>query len=170
MKKRTIALIAILAALLTACTGKTDYNTTLVQADSLMASRPDSALHMLQGISTKNLSTKADRAYHALLLTQARDKNYIRQTDDSLIQVAVRYYDTHEDAPLQARAYYYWGSLYRDQNDYSGAIDKYAIALSHINDHPGNAELKTSLYSNLGYLYYTQGLNSEADSIYYFTG
>mgnify|MGYP000196511399 CR=1 FL=1 len=58
------------------------------------------------------------------------------------------------------------GSLYRDQNDYSGAIDKYAIALSHINDHPGNAELKTSLYSNLGYLYYTQGLNSEADSIY----
>lgn len=80
MKKRTIALIAILAALLTACTGKTDYNTTLVQADSLMASRPDSALHMLQGISTKNLSTKADRAYHALLLTQARDKNYIRQT------------------------------------------------------------------------------------------
>ena len=63
-----------------------------------MASRPDSALHMLQGISTKNLSTKADRAYHALLLTQARDKNYIRQTDDSLIQVAVRYYDTHEDA------------------------------------------------------------------------
>lgn len=166
MKKRTIALIAILAALLTACTGKTDYNTTLVQADSLMASRPDSALHMLQGISTKNLSTKADRAYHALLLTQARNKNYIRQTDDSLIQVAVRYYDTHEDAPLQARAYYYWGSLYRDQNDYSGAIDKYAIALSHINDHPGNAELKTSLYSNLGYLYYTQGLNSEADSIY----
>ena len=129
MKKRTIALIAILAALLTACTGKTDYNTTLVQADSLMASRPDSALHMLQGISTKNLSTKADRAYHALLLTQARDKNYIRQTDDSLIQVAVRYYDTHEDAPLQARAYYYWGSLYRDQNDYSGAID---LSLIHI--------------------------------------
>ena len=100
MKKRTIALIAILAALLTACTGKTDYNTTLVQADSLMASRPDSALHMLQGISTKSLSTKADRAYHALLLTQARDKNYIRQTDDSLIQVAVRYYDTHEDLSL----------------------------------------------------------------------
>ena len=166
MKKRTIALIAILAALLTACTGKTDYNTTLVQADSLMASRPDSALHMLQGISTKNLSTKADRAYHALLLTQARDKNYIRQTDDSLIQVAVRYYDTHENAPLQARAYYCWGSLYRDRNDYSQAIDKYTIALSHINGRSENAELKASLYSNLGYLYYTQGLSTEADSIY----
>ena len=166
MKKQTIALIAILTALLTACTETTGYNTTLVQADSLMASRPDSALHMLQGISTKNLSTKADRAYHALLLTQARDKNYIVQTDDSLIQVAVRYYDTHENAPLQARAYYCWGSLYRDRNDYSQAIDKYTIALSHINGRSENAELKASLYSNLGYLYYTQGLSTEADSIY----
>ena len=59
---------------------------------------PDSALNMLESISTDSLKTKADRAYHALLLTQARDKNYIVQTDDSLIQVAVRYYDTHENA------------------------------------------------------------------------
>ena len=166
MRKRTIALIAILTALLAACTEKTDYNTLLVRADSLMNLHPDSALHMLESISTDSLSTKADRAYHALLLTQARDKNYMVQTDDSLIQVAVRYYDTHENAPLQARAYYCWGSLYRDRNDYSQAIDKYTIALSHINGRSENAELKASLYSNLGYLYYTQGLSTEADSIY----
>lgn len=165
MKKQTIALIAILTALLTACTETTGYNTTLVQADSLMNLHPDSALNMLESISTDSLKTKADRAYHALLLTQARDKNYIVQTDDSLIQVAVRYYDTHENAPLQARAYYCWGSLYRDRNDYSQAIDKYTIALSHINGRSENAELKASLYSNLGYLYYTQGLSTEADSI-----
>lgn len=166
MKKQTIALIAILTALLTACTETTGYNTTLVQADPLMNLHPDSALNMLESISTDSLKTKADRAYHALLLTQARDKNYIVQTDDSLIQVAVRYYDTHENAPLQARAYYCWGSLYRDRNDYSQAIDKYTIALSHINGRSENAELKASLYSNLGYLYYTQGLSTEADSIY----
>lgn len=166
MKKQTIALIAILTALLTACTETTGYNTTLVQADSLMNLHPDSALNMLESISTDSLKTKADRAYHALLLTQARDKNYIVQTDDLLIQVAVRYYDTHENAPLQARAYYCWGSLYRDRNDYSQAIDKYTIALSHINGRSENAELKASLYSNLGYLYYTQGLSTEADSIY----
>ena len=166
MKKQTIALIAILTALLTACTETTGYNTTLVQADSLMNLHPDSALNMLESISTDSLKTKADRAYHALLLTQARDKNYIVRTDDSLIQVAVRYYDTHENAPLQARAYYCWGSLYRDRNDYSQAIDKYTIALSHINGRSENAELKASLYSNLGYLYYTQGLSTEADSIY----
>ena len=166
MRKHIITFISILTALLAACTEKIGYNTLLVQADSLMTSHSDSALHILQGISTESLNTKADRAYYALLLTQARDKNYIVQTDDSLIQVAVRYYDTHENAPLQARAYYCWGSLYRDRNDYSQAIDKYTIALSHINGRSENAELKASLYSNLGYLYYTQGLSTEADSIY----
>ena len=158
--------MAILTVLLVACNGKTDYNTQLAWADSLMASQPDSALHMLENMPADSLRTEADRAYHALLLTQARDKNYIVQTDDSLIQVAVRYYDAHEIAPLQARAHYYWGSFYRDKNNYSQALDKYDIALSHINDRPENAELKASLYSNLGYLYYTQDLNCEADSIY----
>lgn len=93
-------------------------------------------------------------------------QNYITQTDDSLIQTAVHYYDAHKDAVIQARTYYYWGSFYRDKNNFPKAIDKYTIALSHINDRPESAELKTSLYSNLGYLYYTQGLNAEPDSIY----
>lgn len=158
--------MAILTALLAACIEKTDYNRILVRADSLMNLHQDSALNILESISTDSLKTKADHAYYALLLTQARDKNYMVQTDDSLIRTAVQYYDAHEDVLQQARAYYYWGSLYRDQNDYSQAIDKYTIALSHINDRSENTELKASLYSNLGYLYYTQGLNSEADSIY----
>ncbi len=166
MRKTIITFISILTALLAACTVKTGYNKVLIEADSLMQPHPDSALHLLQGISTNSLKTKADRAYYALLLTQARDKNYVVQTDDSLIRTAVQYYNTYKDAPLQARAYYYWGSFYRDKNDYSQAIDKYTIALSRTNGHPENAELKASLYSNLGYLYYTQGLNHEADSIY----
>ncbi len=31
---------------------------------------------------------------------------------DSLTQVAVRYYDSMRDCKMQARAYYYWGSIY----------------------------------------------------------
>ena len=123
MRKRTIALIAILTALLAACTETTGYNTTLVQADSLMASHPDSALRMLQGIPAESLKTKADRAYHALLLTQARDKNYIVQTDDSLIRIAVRYYDSMRDNRMQARVYYLWGSVCRDKNRQTEAIE-----------------------------------------------
>ena len=116
MRARTVVLIATLTALLAACTERTNYNTLLIQADSLMNLQPDSALHALESIPTGRLNTETDRAYHALLLTQARDKNYIRQTDDSLIQVAVRYYDSMGDATMKARAYYYWGSVCRDMN------------------------------------------------------
>ena len=125
---KRIVFISVLIALLAACTHDTDYNERLVQADSLMTSHTDSALHLLQDIPTDSLRTKADRAYYALLLTQARDKNYVVQTDDSLIQVAVRYYDTHEDALLQARAYYYWGCVYRDMKKAEEAVTSFLTA------------------------------------------
>lgn len=167
MKKAITVFISILTILLAACTNKTDHNTILVRADSLMATHPDSVLNILKCMPKDSLRTKADRAYYALLLTQAQDKNYIIQTDDSLIQTAVQYYDTHKDPSQQARAYFYWGNIYRDKNDYSQAIDKYTIALSHINNLSKSTELKAALFSNIGYLYYTQGLSSEADSIYH---
>lgn len=75
----------------------------------------------------------------------SRNGGKLLAQDDSLIQMAARYYDTHKDAVIQARAYYYWGSFYRDKNNFPKAIDKYTIALSHINDRPESAELKTSL-------------------------
>ncbi len=152
MRKHIITFISILTALLAACTEKIGYNTLLVQADSLMTSHSDSALHILQGISTESLNTKADRAYYALLLTQARDKNYIVQTDDSLIQMAVRYYDSMRDCKMQAQAYYYWGSVYRDRNEQAIAAEKYLMAIpfaQEIND----KVLLGRIYNNAGYLY-----------------
>lgn len=165
MRKRTIALIAILTALLAACTEKTDYNTLLVRADSLMNLHPDSALNILESISTESLKTKADRAYYALLLTQARDKNYMVQTDDSLIRTAVQYYDSMRDCKMQAQAYYYWGSVYRDRNEQAIATEKYLMAIpfaQEIND----KALLGRIYNNAGYLYYLQELYNKADSIF----
>lgn len=152
MRKRTIALIAILTALLAACTEKTDYNTLLVRADSLMNLHPDSALNILESISTESLKTKADRAYYALLLTQARDKNYIVQTDDSLIRIAVRYYDSMRDNRMQARAYYLWGSVCRDKNRQTEAIEKY-IRATDLAQKAGDEVLLGRIYANAGYIY-----------------
>lgn len=57
-----------------------------------------SALSVLQNISTQEFASPADSAYYALLLTQARDKNYVVQVDDSLIRYAVAHYDKVGDA------------------------------------------------------------------------
>ena len=120
--------MAILTVLLVACNGKTDYNTQLARADSLMASQPDSALHMLENMPADSLRTEADRAYHALLLTQARDKNYIVQTDDSLICSAIAYYSQTDNTDLQARSYYYCGCVYRDMEKTEEAISCFLTA------------------------------------------
>ena len=61
----------------------------LLSADSLMEIYPDSALSILESISSPQKLPCADRALYALLLTQARHKNYIALGDDSLLNTMV---------------------------------------------------------------------------------
>ena len=110
--KNTVIIILFAMSLLSSCTIRQDYNQQLLKADSLMQFRPDNALNILKSISSEKLSTRADNAYYALLLTQAQDKNFIVQKDDSLIQIAVHYYDSIGDTKMQAKAHYYWGCVY----------------------------------------------------------
>ena len=114
MKSNTLAILILAYCILVACT-RTSPNAQLVQADSLMQKFPDSALRFLQKIRPEELNSLEDRAYHALLLTEVKDKNFIQQTEDSQIRIAVQYYDSIKDIPMQAKSYYYWGCIRRDQ-------------------------------------------------------
>lgn len=163
--KLYLILIAILAFLSIACTRSEHYHLQLSQADSLMQECPDSALHLLESLPTSYLKTQADRAYYALLLTQARDKNYVVQTDDSLIRTAVHYYDDRRDAAMQARAYYLWGSVCRDRNKQAEAVEKYLQAAPFAQK-AGNLALLGRIYANAGYIYYHHKFYEKADSIY----
>lgn len=164
--KNNIALIILLIAFLSvACNERQSNNRQLILADSLMQSRPDSALCILQDISMEKLTTQADSAYYALLLTQARDKNRIVQKKDSLIRIAVCYYDSIGDVGMQAKAHYYWGCVCRDKGDYLKAIDEYHRA-QILSEKGKDTELSSLIYSNVGYLYYIQDFTSKADSIY----
>ena len=165
--KRTIkTFIYTLVILLTSCTNKVDYDTLLKQSDSLMESRPDSALTLLDGIPAKELKTDADRAYYALLLTQARDKNYITQTDDSLIQSAISYYNQTSNTEMQARSYYYCGCVYRDLKDEKKAMSNFLTAKTLAKDSK-NLLLLSLICNNIGYVFYTNDLNEQADSAYH---
>ena len=163
--KRRLILISVFAILLATCTGRLSYNPVLVQADSLMQSRPDSALWVLENFPADSLKTKADRAYYALLITKARDKNYVIQKNDSLIQTAVQYYDSTEETQMQAQAYYYWGGIYRDRNEQAKAIEKYLWA-APLAQEAGDKVLLGRIYANAAYIYYLQRFYDKADSIY----
>lgn len=130
-----------------------------------MQSQPDSALNILRGISMENFAAQADSAYYALLLTQARDKNYVVQTDDSLIRYAVVYYDKTNDVRMQAKAHYYWGCVYRDMNRQAEAIREFLIAAPLTEKAKEKRQLGL-IYNNIGYIYTIQDFNEKADSIY----
>ena len=130
-----------------------------------MQFRPDSALNILKSISSEKLSTRADNAYYALLLTQAQDKNFIVQKDDSLIQIAVHYYDSIGDTKMQAKAHYYWGCVYRDMNQQAEAIREFFIAAPLTEKSKEKRQLGL-IYNNIGYIYNIQDFNQKADSIY----
>lgn len=167
MKSNTLAILILAYCILVACT-RTSPNAQLVQADSLMQKFPDSALRFLQKIRPEELNSLEDRAYHALLLTEVKDKNFIQQTEDSQIRIAVQYYDSIKDIPMQAKSYYYWGCIRRDQNNHPEALKKFFTAITHAQNISDN-KLAGYIYNNIANLYLLQRLNEQADSIYQIT-
>lgn len=149
MKRWQTALAAffvIAASLLAGCSKATDAR--LVAADSLMDVRPDSALAILQAIAPESLRGKANNAYYALLLTQAQYKTYVPITSDSLIDVAVRYYDNAGDAEKRTRAYIFKGAALNEMGDHLAAIEWYKKA---------ETVADTGDYENLGYIHMRLG-------------
>ena len=137
-----------MAVLIQGCrhTEAVDYR--LVEADSLMASEPEKSLEILDGIDGGGLGKK-ERAYYALLLSQARYRNNIKATDDSLITEAVKYYETAGDSRNLAYAYLYAGCIAGELGDNEKDLSltqKAAEAAEGIDD-----------YWLLTYLYYHWG-------------
>lgn len=165
MGKTKAIILFLVAFLLLACTARQSNNKQLIWADSLMRSLPDSALSVLQNIPTQEFTSPADSAYYALLLTQARDKNYVVQVDDSLIRYAVAHYDKVGDAKMRASAHYYWGCVYRDMNRQAEALREYLIAASLTKETVEKRQLGL-IYNNIGYIYYIQNFKEKADSVY----
>ena len=166
MQKATITTLSTLILLLAAaCNSRTDHNKHLSEIDSLITQRPDTALPMLKALPTNSLQTRVDSAYYALLMTEARDKNFIVQTEDSLIKSALAYYNGTDDTEKRARAYYYSGCVYRDSWKKKEAMTQFLIAES-LAQKTEEKRLLSLIYFNIGHLYYSQDLNTQADSAY----
>ena len=93
-----ITLYIILVLLLTGSCQESSYTSQLHRAEELMEERPDSAWLILKQIPSNALQSAKSKAMYALLYTQAQHKNYIVETNDSLINQAVDYYE-HCDNP-----------------------------------------------------------------------
>lgn len=92
---------------------------------------PDSALLLLEQIPHPEELRGKQRADYALLLTQARDKNYLDSLQsDSLIKIAVDYYK--DDGVKAGKALFYYGKVAALQDNDTLAIQAYLSALAKL--------------------------------------
>jgi len=91
-------------------------------AADLMYPHPDSALALLDSIDPATLAGDRNRAYYALLYSQAQNKNHIYPTSDSLINIAVDYYTGHGPDSLRMLAHFFRSVAYNNMGTYRSAV------------------------------------------------
>ena len=148
---RDILLAVAAVMIVVACGESRHISDRFSQAEAVMQEYPDSALALLQAINPDDLTTDRGRAMHALLLSQAYDKNYIDLTDDSLITIAVDYFAPTNDHHYAMLAHYYHAVVNFNANDLATSsiscleAEKHAITIN-------NHQYLGMIYSLLAYI------------------
>lgn len=117
---RMMPVIILFCFLLGACQNDTHLHRVLDEADRVVMTDPDSAVVMLGQLDLSKAAA-SQRAHHALLLTKARHKAHIVETDDSLIRIASDYYRGSGDS-LETQSLFYNGVILRYAKQYPEAL------------------------------------------------
>ena len=132
--KRTIILSVFTLLVFGSCQRNSTVELRLNHAEELMSEHPDSAWHILESIDRKALDSRRIRARHALLSSQALDKNYIDVNNDSLIRIAIDYYAKHGSYEDRAKAYYYHAIVQRFKYRGSHQSSRYSRGICQENE------------------------------------
>lgn len=134
----------------------------LSRAESLMQEYPDSALAILDSMQVPSPSNEMQYATWCLFRTQAQDKNYIKHTSDSLINISLSYFEKQNDVNKKVLSLYYKARVADDMHDAEEATTYYLQAndlAKEIKDY-NSAQL---ISSHLGMLYMHRDLNNLAE-------
>ena len=146
---------------------------SLDQAEALLDMAPDSALAIVNSIPRKALSNPSVRARHALLLTQAQDKNYLDIAEDSTIRIAYDWYKRYGSKQNRLKSTYYLGVIrqnagnnidaaicFREAEPLAEALKEYRLQ-SLCNQHL--SAIYSSNYDRLSAMYYAEQSLKSAD-------
>jgi len=147
------------------CINDKTISATLDRAEALMQGRPDSALYVLRSLHGQQIPRGALQARYALLYTQARDKNYLPISGDSLINIAVRYYSQKKDKQKLGWAYLYLGTAYTQMDSVVRALNTYKMAQALADKYADHALLSVAA-GEMGGLYQAQRHYEEALDLY----
>lgn len=138
----------------------------LAWAEELMEERPDSALAMLCAIDSAAIDNAGRRALHGLLMAEARYKNFIDETDDSMIAASAAYFGRKGDDRRLMRARFIQAKIQFNNSDYTHSIvsalkaeklakqDSDNLYLARIYEHMGLTYLRNhNVDAQLPYVY-----------------
>lgn len=150
MKHILSILIPMFLLLLAACSHP-EPDAALSRAASVVDSRPEEAIAMLDSIDSGTLSD-ADRHFYDLLTVKANDKTFVTHESDSLILDILDYYSAVPQNPLYTETLYYAGRVYSDLGDYPTALRYYQQALDNPGHAPESDDLRSRLNTQTGML------------------
>lgn len=134
------------------CTDFGRVHNRMALAESQMQTYPDSALTTIMSVDCRQLRTPKDRARHALIYSQALDKNYIDVANDSLTRIAVNYYDRYGPARERITAKFYHGRVLRNSGEYIKAMLAFLDAEQDI-ETTGDNYIAGLIYTQMGDIY-----------------
>ena len=161
MKKLLYLGLLSVCVLLGSCVEKNVSN-VFDKVEGYMDVCPDSALLLLEQIPHSEELRGKQRADYALLLTQARDKNYLDSLQsDSLIKIAVDYYKNGEDKVKAGKALFYYGKVMDLQGNDMLAMQAYLNALAKL-EKTEEYKLQGLAYEYIGILNADRKLHKDA--------
>ena len=152
MIKAAVTVLVLCAVL--SCSDNTAVMAELDRAEAVMEEYPGSALALLDTLDRSRLVTREARARHALLYSQALDKNYIDLSTDSIINPAVKYYSRHGSHDYRLMTQYYLGRIYQNAGDNESAMRCFVQAERYVPE-CSDAGMAARLYTAMTAIYYS---------------
>lgn len=148
MRQIIYAIIILYSILIiSGCNGNKTTNKLmpeLEQAEKVMFDHPDSALHLLESMEIPSSQTdKENHALWCLLTSQAKVKQLMKISSDSLVRIAYDYYKPTNNARRKAMSALYMGNINYNLGHIEEAMKYYL---------EGKSEVENTEYYKTGYL------------------
>lgn len=166
MRQIIYAIIILYSILIiSGCNGNKTTNKLmpeLEQAEKVMFDHPDSSLHILESMEVP--SSRTDKENHALwclLTSQAKVKQLMKISSDSLVRIAYDYYKPTNNARRKAMSALYMGNINYNLGHIEEAMKYYLEGKSEVEN---TEDYKTGylIMSSLGKLYLYRNLTDYA--------
>ncbi|HET7733191.1 MAG TPA: hypothetical protein VFK73_05065, partial [Paludibacter sp.] len=165
MSFRNIIFILLSCFAFAACKPGYTKNKTILQAESVLYSHPDSAYRLLSSIRNPEKLSEADYAAWCLHYTHAQYKLYMDIKSDSLINIAISYFNKTKLVEYNGTAYYLAGCIAQMHQDNKRAMSAYKRA-AELLEKTNNEDLKGLNYYKIGHIYFQDILFNQ--SLVYF--